>query len=338
MRLIAALFALLTAFSVSAEAGTLVTPIEHRRPADQTFLTVPEWFLVFSPEEYADALAPADRRPSQFPFFAHIGQFWSSYYHVARETAPPPANAGYHVMVGVIGVSTTVEYALKGGYERIAGSFTEAATGNANSAEDQLAARVANDYVVFIKVRPWYEFDFWTPLKELWSLPAARAGGLLRKWERRYALTSEWLVKAGYAKLIEAGTRSSYDVPIERTYSIVRVPGGRIYTPPDSHIVARDGEQLLLDLPRRQVYADVASALAAQGGQFEEIAGNRKDVLITIIAPAETALGGREIYRQPILTQPGMTRFAIAYPIATLGSTLDDIRARKLKLEHIYDF
>ena len=29
------------------------TPVEDRRPPDQTFLTYPEWFLVFSPAEYA---------------------------------------------------------------------------------------------------------------------------------------------------------------------------------------------------------------------------------------------------------------------------------------------
>ena len=35
------------------EAVPVVTPEEHRRGPEQTFLTLPEWFLVHSPAEYA---------------------------------------------------------------------------------------------------------------------------------------------------------------------------------------------------------------------------------------------------------------------------------------------
>ena len=159
-RWIAGLLALIT---VSAGAAPLATPVADHRPADQTYLTVPEWFLVFSPEEYARALSPTTRSPSAFPFAGHIGQFWQSYRDAAAECAPLPANGGYHVMIAVIGVSTTVEYALKGVYEGVVGRSTELVAGRADTPEDRLGAKVAQDYVDFIKVRPWYEFDFATP-------------------------------------------------------------------------------------------------------------------------------------------------------------------------------
>jgi hypothetical protein len=90
-------------------------PESPHRPADQTFLTFPEWFLVFSPDEYATFVA--DRPPSEFPFWGHVGQFWESYARVreaTREGYPP--NPGYHAMIVVIGVSTTVEYAIRSAY------------------------------------------------------------------------------------------------------------------------------------------------------------------------------------------------------------------------------
>jgi hypothetical protein len=324
---------LLALVSVSAGAAPLATPVADRRPADQTYLTVPEWFLVFSPEEYARALAPATRSPSAFPFTGHIGQFWQSYRDVAAECAPLPANGGYHVMIAVIGISTTVEYTLKGVYEGVVGRFTELVAGHADTPEDRLGAKVAQDYVDFIKVRPWYEFDFATPAKALWSLPGS--GSLVRRWERRYVLTSEYLVKAGYAKLIEMGTRSSYDVPIERTLAIVRAPA-EAKLPADTKLIAKDGDRWLLDAPRRQAFQDAAIALARKGVVFEEIAGNRREILVTLVAAQQPPPGGRTIYTQPILTQPGLTRYAVAYPVNRLADVVRMMPDGEI--EHVYDY
>jgi hypothetical protein len=88
-----------------------ITPALHRRGGEQTFLTFPEWFLVHSPAEYA--VFVRTQPPSEFPFWGHIRQFWESYRAVARATQQGgyPLNFGYHVMIMVIGVSTTGEYA-----------------------------------------------------------------------------------------------------------------------------------------------------------------------------------------------------------------------------------
>ena len=324
---------LLALMAASASAAPLVTPPADRRPADQTYLTVPEWFLVFSPEEYARSLAPPQRSPSAFPFAGHIGQFWQSYRDVAAECAPLPENSGYHVMIAVIGVSTTVEYALKGIYEGVIGRFTELVADGADTPEDRLGAKVAQDYVEFIKVRPWYEFDFMTPARQLWGLPAG--SNVARRWERLYVLTSEYLVKAGYAKLIEVGTRSSYDVPVERTIAIVRTPAGAAL-PPDTKLLAQDGALWLIDAPRRQAFQDAAIPLARQGAEFEEIAGNRREILVTFVGSRQPPPGGRIIYTQPILTQPGLTRFAVAYPIQRLARMLRQTPSGNI--EHLYDY
>ena len=54
-----------------------LTPKSDVRPADQTFLTFPEWFLVFSPEEQANYFKHTTS--SSFPFMTHTAQIWTSY-------------------------------------------------------------------------------------------------------------------------------------------------------------------------------------------------------------------------------------------------------------------
>jgi hypothetical protein len=93
---------------LAAAADTTRTPPEHRRGEDQTFLTFPEWYLVHSPAELAQFLS-LTRAPSEFPWGGHIAQFWQGYREMTRETKAYPFNGGYHLMVSVIGTSTTVD-------------------------------------------------------------------------------------------------------------------------------------------------------------------------------------------------------------------------------------
>ena len=122
-----------------------------------------------SPAEYARYLSRSEP-PSAFPLFAHIGQFWQGYGAVNREVARFPFNGGYHLMVMVIGSSTTVEYGLKGIYEHTIGRLAEATvSGDAAVPEERLCADYAQAYVDFIRLEPWYKFDFLAPLKQLWA-------------------------------------------------------------------------------------------------------------------------------------------------------------------------
>ena len=89
----------------SSVSGSM-TPAEHVRTPDQTFLTFPEWYLVHSPAEYAAYLSRSGH-PSSFPLYSHIGQFWQSYAAVNRDIEKYPFNGGYHLMVMVIGVRSS---------------------------------------------------------------------------------------------------------------------------------------------------------------------------------------------------------------------------------------
>ncbi len=339
MRRVAAHIVALSLAAQSLAAAPLYTPPDQRRAGDQTFLTGPEWFLVFSPAEYADYIAL--HRPSGFPFYGHINQFWQGYRAVSKASAQYPVNYEYQVMIWVIGISTTVEYAVKGLYEGFVGRFTEAVAGTPDTAEDRLAEDVAQQYVTFIKKRPWYEFDFLTPLKSVWTRTGLWGDKPVRKWERKYFLTSEYLFKAAYGWLLGKATRASYDQPIERTFAVVDgIPPSAAW-PADVTLEQKgDDGAALISLPRYQAFTDAAEKLAIDGLSFREIAGNRGDILVTVIAPdsAPPAQVGRLIYRQPILTEPGFSRRALVYQIADLAPALRAFAKAGINIEHIYDF
>jgi hypothetical protein len=319
-----AVFALLVAAPGSTASPGIVAPPEHRRGADQTFLTFPEWYLVYSPAEYAAYIA-ADR-PSTFPWFAHIGQFWQSYDAIYRRIQDEfEFNGEYHVMIMVIGVSTTVEYGIKGAYELTIGRLFESSRGDGKlTEEDLLAARVAQDYVDFIYERPWYEFDFQAALKALWFETSLFGPDMLRKWERKYALTTEYAVKAAYAWLIALGTSASFEAPIHQTAVLLSGPS-----------------QELLFLPRYQPFSEAALKQSLAGANFEEIAGNRGRIVLSLWAAADwdpASIGAQQLFTQPIISEPGQTRHVVEVNVAGLGAALRSIAADKLKLEHIYDY
>jgi hypothetical protein len=337
--------ALLTCAALAAGAAPIVTPPEHRRGEDQTFLTFPEWYLVHSPAELAQFLN-AQRAPSEFPWGGHIGQFWQGYRAVTHETREYPWNGGYHVMVSVIGGSTTVEYGLRAAYESTVGRLAEAASNGKPTAEDQLGARVAQAYVDFIRIDPWYLFDFIAPLRALWAETPAFGPNLLRKWERRFALSTEYIVKAGYAWLIKLGTQSVYEAAKPVTAVVLnRTPAAMPVNLPDLKPLAGGadvGDQAaLMTVPRYRAFMAYAHALAAQGVTFQEIAGNRGVIVASVIERADSAPPAaplRRLFVQPILTQRGWERRVIALPVAELSAQLQRWRAAGVQVEHLYDY
>jgi hypothetical protein len=315
------------------------TPPEHRRPADQTFLTYPEWFLVYSPREYAAHVR--DGAPSEFPFLGHVGQLWDGYAAVTRAIPDESElNVGYHVMILVIATSTTVEYGIRAAYETVIGRLTEATRMGGPTDEERLGARVAQDYATFLDTRPWYQFDFLAALRDLWTDTSIVGPDPIRKLERRYALTSEYLAKAAYGWLIGLGTAAGYEPALETTAAVVRgLP----------HVLPRGVEQLevlevfgdgavLITLPRYEPFGRHAAILAERGVTFEEIAGNRGAILVSLLAPAGWRTDHDVLFRQPVLTDPDTERVMISLPVASLSEALLAIPPSGARLEHVYDF
>jgi hypothetical protein len=303
-----------------------IAPPEHVRRVEQTYLTFPEWFLVFSPDEYA--AFTKEHPPSEFPFWGHIRAFWQSYGAVtaATQRRGDELNVQYHVMVMVNGTSTTAEYAIRSAYETIVGRIAELTRRSGPTQEDLLAARVAQEYVDFIRDEPWYKFDFTARLKQLWSTTDLVGPDILRKWERKYALTSEYLVKAAYGWLLGKATAAGYEKPLMVTAVVLdTVP------------------QAVTFLPRYHRFTAASQETADGGGNFREIAGNGADadILVSVLVPSGWGSQGVEaqvLFRQPIITRPGTDRVALVMPVGSLAANLRALATQGTAIEHVFDY
>lgn len=317
-------------------------PAADRRGTEQTLLTFPEWYLVHSPAEYARIV---QSEPSHdFPFLDQIGQLWSSYAAVTREQMHDnyPLNPGYHVMIWVIASSTTVEYALRSLYENTVGRASWLLGGKKLTDEDRYGAQAAQAYVDFIRQEPWYLFDFSARLRHLWSDVPMWGPGLMRKWERRYALTTEYAIKAVYGKLIEKATRATYTPALMTTDVVVdHLPDGWSASAHISVLARLPDGRALLELPRYFDFRLAATSLAQQGIHLTDIAGNTSEILVTVWMKDDAALphdSGRMLFEQS-LTMPAHTRrVALLVPVRGLSDFLAAAGKDGLVMEHVYDY
>jgi hypothetical protein len=296
-----------------------ITAKDAIRPADQTFLTFPEWYLVFSPEEQAAYFKHTTA--TSFPLNSHTKQIWESYHIVNNQIKGNFAeNPGYHFMIWVIGISASIEYSIKSWYEVIIGRITD--TGAVITAEDRFNAEYTKDYVNFIKDRPWYEFHFKEQLRKLWSDTSFFGNHFLRKIERRYILTSELIVKWGYGKLIGLGTEQVYEEAL-----------------PTTTVITSDNK--VHSLPRYDKFNHAITKLAIEGKSFKEIAGNNSAILLTLLVPTSDEgkfENTQVLFTQPIASNTTMKRIALTIPVPKLSNLLLQLDTRKVKIEHVFDF
>ncbi|HXB41117.1 MAG TPA: hypothetical protein VNZ49_11285 [Bacteroidia bacterium] len=297
------------------------TPSKDTRLADQTFLTFPEWYLVFSPEEQANYFKT--NTASTFPYMSHTAQIWQSYKIVndqIKDNFPP--NKGYHFMIWVIGTSASAEYSIKAWYETIIGRITD--THEVLTDEDKFNTKYTRDYVDFIKNKPWYEFDFKSRFGSLWST-SFFGSNFLRKLERKYILTSELIVKTVYGKLIKMGTQTVYEEALPTT----------------AVLIEKDSAEELVNLPRYDKFNAAASEMASKGYRFKEIAGNTSAILLTILVDANNCRcyeNSQQLFTQPLSSDPGTKRVALAVRVKDLHKLLLKLNSDKVKIEHVFDY
>ena len=243
-------------------------------------------------------------------------------------------------MISVIGISTTVEYGIKGLYEHTVGRLSEATrTGKSVTPEERFAAQAAQDYVDFIRVDPWYLFDFKSRLINLWQLPLPGPDAI-RRIERRFALTSEFMLKEGYARLIKFATRSIYEAPKPVTAVVLdRMPAASM-SHPDFNVLQVTNNQIVATIPRYEAFTSYSRWLAAEGVSVHEIAGNRGEVVVSVLAPTgyrSPVPSVRVLLSQPILTRTNQQRVVLTVPVRQLSNLMRQ-ENESVRVEHVYDF
>ncbi len=313
----------------------------YSRSEESTYLTFPEWYIVYSSEEYANFLEKG--RPSQFPYFASIRQFWHGYCNVYTLTKDRYGfNAGNHGMLWVIGVSFSVEYAIKGIYENIIGRFTEWTSSYEKTEEDFFAYRANKEYVAFIYDRPWYEFSFAKRLWHLWADVPSWGEHMIRKSERKLILGLEFGIKAIYGGLIELGTHATYGSAATEIYATVQNASRSVFEkePRIRKVQEIDTQFDIISIPRYRLFTEIVPALTRQGVQFVDIAGN-DEIFFTAIAPRGwnyDLKDGEVLFTMNILTQPWLKRIAVQAPVESLHEILPALEHEGVKIEHIYDY
>ena len=313
----------------------------YKKGEEQTFLTVPEWYLVFNPNEYADFLKRGNN-PSDFPFFASIDEYWTLYDRVnALSEGMYPENSGYQMMLWVIGVSTTAEFIAKGAYENTIGRITRW-TASEDTPEDLLIQEAHGAYGELIYYEPWYVFPFAEYAGRAWTDTPFFGANFIRKIERKLMFTGEFGFKALYAKAIGFGAQQAYEASDGLvTMHIVADSAGLANVDPRIKVL-RDfgGGDLIVTLPRWGGFTEIMPKLAEAGAEFVEISGNDEIVITTVEAEDSTKVpdNARLLFNSMVISPTGMKRSVYVVRVEDLGHVLNSLAPDDIRLEHVFDF
>src|SRR5512132_281684 len=117
----------------------------YRRKQANTFFTFPEWYIVYSFEDFGRFLDRSSE--SQFGYLSHIFGFWRSFCTINRAVpATGESLTEVKTMIYIIGISYSVEYAVKGFYENTIGRVFEWIRGDKLTPQDEFGRTVLQDY------------------------------------------------------------------------------------------------------------------------------------------------------------------------------------------------
>jgi hypothetical protein len=315
--------------AVPAPAAQPIAGPNHR-PEARTWLTYPEWHIVYSADSLGRYLARGGR-PSGYDYGADVAGFWRSYCAINRVAGARPGAADAKQMIYVIGISFTAEMAVKAAWEATIGRLAEW-VGGWRSPEDRYAAGVQQRYGAFMHEVPWYGFDFAGTLAGLWRMHGSWS---VRRPERRIALSAEYGVKAVYAKGI--GALAAMQPDATTLVMVVRAsPQAVAAIDSRLHPLATGGGRTLVRAPRYAQFTDLLGKLAERRIAVESIAGNRT-IFLTLLAPtgsppAETLLA------MPLGDRPGWSRYGVTVPVAELTDRMAAVNAEGAEIEHVYDY
>ena len=306
-----------------------------QRDEARTWLTYPEWTIVYSAESFAQFLKT--QPPSGYHYARDIRSFWSSYCAM-NQAAAGRAGADARVMLYTIGLSFSAELMVKAAYENTIGRLSEL-IGGYRSADDAYAARVQQRYGAFMHETPWYEFPFGKAFSGLWQTREAHS--TFRHWERRLALSAEYGVKAGYAKAIGAASGASLGRD-ERTLRMVVRGSPRAIPAVDTRlkVVGPAGAGLtLVEAPRYAQFTDLLLKLSASPVQLVEISGN-DDIFVTLLLPprAQVPGPGAHLITTPLDDPAGWRRVGVSMKVKELLDMLRQTERDGGRVEHVYDY
>jgi hypothetical protein len=305
----------------------LIVDPAWQRAKSRTLLTYPEWHIVHAYDDYARVISQGD--PHEFGYLRAVSGFWAALCPLSRQAAEMGEITGEtKATIYTIGVSFTAEMLAKAAYEETLGRVATWIRGSTRSPLDDLSARQAAEYAVFLQQTPWYKWDFASDAQALNDMPAPG----FRAWERKAALGLEYRGKAVYAGVI-AGAVEGVGADELRLRSVISgLDVDTLSAIEGVQVIAPVAGGILVETDRYRVFTQLADRLARAGADFVEIAGNDQ-ILFTAISDRDTAQGAVFSFARQGYDD---TRHLILVRVADLAKRLRDLDG--LVLEHVHDF
>ena len=319
------------------EYEPIVVDASFDRKEANTYLTYPEWHIVYAYEGMANVLKDSDEH--KYDYADSVFGFWKSFCELNRMASQHgAADSSTRTTIHTIGVSFTLEMMLKAAYEETLGRLFASNRGGQKTPQDENAARVAADYARFLHQVPWYKYDFGSAVDALWQEPLTQP---VRGWERRLALGGEWKMKSAYAGVIANAVATTSGQAQLRIRSVITgLTAGQLSSIPDVTIVESREHFTVIETPRYRKFTEILLAIAASGGRVLEIAGN-DDIMVSLTGvsplPTESISTHQTIL---VIDRDGFDgqRILVSVKIPELAPLLTALDGSVLELEHIYDY
>ena len=313
----------------------------YYRGEDQSYLTVPEWYIVFNADEFGFFLKEGNT--SQFPWFQAIYQYWETYYAVCRQTGDHyPFNWRYQQILLIIGPSFTIENSVRALYAKSISLVAEMTNLSGPTEEEIFYQKTQEEYGAWLHTVPWFKFPFQERRQQFWRETSMVDRGLIRKWERKFAISTEYLIKSVYGYFINQGAEASFgEIPLETFLWVDGFDEALLDQQADLKLYKTlENGEAIVSVPRYEQFTVVVPQLAEAGLQFLEIAGNDEIVMAVLVPEAwEYDLSAGEIFlEQTYLSKPELKRLVVTVPVEQLHTVLLEVDDQKLTLEHLYDY
>jgi flavin reductase (DIM6/NTAB) family NADH-FMN oxidoreductase RutF len=314
-------------------------PLYNSRNIEQTYLTMAEWYMVYSFNEFGDFVQSGGKQ-TDFPFLMSVKNFWSYYRLSLQKSSEEDFNWQYNFVTWVIGVNFTFEYLVKSFYENTLGSITQFISGS----DGEVDAYIANSWHTYAERMyqiTWYHYPYFDDLIGIWVKTPLFNKDFVRNIERKTSFSISYLLKGTYAKvwLLIAAQKEN------QTFSIVHTNNRGFLEDDRINIVKVLSDDLyVIETERYAGFKEALLTLTARGVKFIEIQGHDIITLSYLSHTTSesfsedddiTVLDNRELFFEP---HDYTNRVMLEVPVKDLEGVIGAIQMNGGTFEMIYDF
>jgi hypothetical protein len=315
----------------------LITDKTRQRPAANSYMTYPEWHIVYAYEGLAKTLDTGDEY--QFGYLQSVIGFWRAECKILQAAdAHGGADFTTRSTSYVIGPSFGLELFFKALYEDTIGAVFAVLRGPEKTPQDIAARDMAHDYASFLNQTPWYEYDFDRAIAALWQAPITQS---VRGWERRLALTGEWKAKIVYAQGIKSLVGATTGDAQLSIFSVVNGLTKQQLSEISGVVVKEElGSGFIIETPRYAAFNEILIEIAKHGGDVVEIAGNDNIMITTLHGKDFKENYGENAKVLATLDRQGFgeERDLVEVKLVGLSGLIRQFQSGPTRLEHIYDY